>query len=57
MTINSIGNLGGFAGPYVIGFLTDKTGSYAAGILYLMATGLFGGLLVLSLGRAGATTR
>jgi ACS family tartrate transporter-like MFS transporter len=47
--INSIGNLGGFAGPYVIGFLTDKTGNYAAGIYYLMATGIFGGLLVLSL--------
>jgi MFS transporter, ACS family, tartrate transporter len=52
--INSIGNLGGFAGPYVIGFLTDKTGNYAAGIYYLMATGIFGGLLVLSLRGARA---
>jgi ACS family tartrate transporter-like MFS transporter len=50
--INSVGNLGGFAGPYVIGFLTDRTGSYQAGIYYLMVSGVVGGLLVLSL-RAG----
>ena len=47
--INSIGNLGGFVGPYIIGFLTDKTGSYTAGILYLVACGLVGSVLVLSL--------
>ncbi|HET6143801.1 MAG TPA: hypothetical protein VFE02_09835, partial [Candidatus Acidoferrales bacterium] len=47
--INSVGNLGGFAGPYVIGFLTDKTGTYQAGIFYLVASGIVGGLLVLSL--------
>jgi ACS family tartrate transporter-like MFS transporter len=47
--INSIGNLGGFVGPYVIGFLTDKTGNYAAGIYYLIATGVCGGFLILTL--------
>jgi ACS family tartrate transporter-like MFS transporter len=47
--INSVGNLGGFLGPYAIGFLTDRTGAYTAGIYYLVATGMFGGLLVLSL--------
>jgi ACS family tartrate transporter-like MFS transporter len=47
--INSIGNLGGFVGPYIIGFLTDKTGSYAAGLYYLVASGVVGGLLLLSL--------
>ena len=47
--INSIGNLGGFAGPYVIGYLSDKTGSYTAGILYLVASGVGAGWLVLSL--------
>ncbi len=51
--INSVGNLGGFAGPYVIGFLSDKTGTYQAGVFYLVATGLVGGLLVLSL-RSGS---
>jgi MFS transporter, ACS family, tartrate transporter len=47
--INSMGNLGGFVGPYVIGFLTDKTGSYTAGIYYLVASGVVGGLIVLLL--------
>jgi ACS family tartrate transporter-like MFS transporter len=47
--INSTGNLGGFVGPYVIGFLTDKTGTYTAGIYYLIASGVVGGLIVLLL--------
>jgi ACS family tartrate transporter-like MFS transporter len=41
-TINSIGNLGGFAGPAMIGWIKRTTGSYAGG-LYFVA-----GLLVLS---------
>ena len=55
--INSVGNLGGFAGPYVIGFLTDKTGTYQAGIFYLVASGIVGGLLVLSLRSASMSER
>jgi MFS transporter, ACS family, tartrate transporter len=53
--INSIGNLGGFVGPYVIGFLTDKTGTYTAGIYYLVASGFVGGVLVLSIGARRGT--
>lgn len=45
--INSFGNLGGFAGPYVIGFLADRTGGYAAGVGYLGAMAVLGGLLVI----------
>ncbi len=41
-TINSIGNLGGFAGPAMIGWIKDQTGSFTGG-LYFVA-----GLLVLS---------
>jgi ACS family tartrate transporter-like MFS transporter len=41
-TINSIGNLGGFAGPAMIGWIKDMTGSFAGG-LYFVA-----GLLTLS---------
>jgi ACS family tartrate transporter-like MFS transporter len=47
--INATGNLGGFAGPYLIGYLADLTGGYTAGILYLVACGLIGSVLVLSL--------
>jgi ACS family tartrate transporter-like MFS transporter len=41
-TINSIGNLGGFVGPAMIGWIKDKTGSFDGG-LYFVA-----GLLVIS---------
>jgi ACS family tartrate transporter-like MFS transporter len=34
--INSLGNLGGFIGPFMIGWLKDKWGSYAGG-LYVVA--------------------
>jgi MFS family permease len=33
--VSSIGNLGGFVGPYMMGWLKDATGSYAAGLLGL----------------------
>jgi len=41
-TINSIGNLGGFVGPFMIGWIKDLTGSFTGG-LYFVA-----GLLILS---------
>ncbi|MFS2011955.1 MFS transporter [Azospirillum sp. CT11-132] len=41
-TINSIGNLGGFVGPTMIGWIKDMTGSFVGG-LYVVA-----GLLILS---------
>src|SRR5262249_14605872 len=47
--INSFGNLGGFVGPYAVGFLTDKTGSYTAGVFYLVGSAALSGLLVLVL--------
>jgi len=33
--INSVGNFGGFVGPYVIGLLNDATGSVSFGIAFL----------------------
>jgi ACS family tartrate transporter-like MFS transporter len=33
--INSVGNLGGFAGPYAIGIIKDWTGSTYGGLLFL----------------------
>ena len=35
--INSIGNLGGFVGPYLIGVIKDATGSAAGGLIFLSA--------------------
>ena len=45
--INSIGNLGGFAGPYTIGKLSDVTGSYVAGLWAVAGALLCSGIIVL----------
>src|SRR5712692_1524648 len=47
--INSIGNLGGFAGPYVVGYLSQRTKSYVGGVTYLSLSALVAAGLVLSL--------
>jgi len=47
--INSIGNLSGFAGPYMMGYLRDTTGDFTAGLLVLGGCALVGGLVALTL--------
>ena len=44
--INLIANLGGFAGPYAIGFLTDLTGTYVAGVMLLVASAILSGVVL-----------
>jgi nitrate/nitrite transporter NarK len=44
--INSIGNLAGFGGPYLIGWVKEATGSTSTGLLVLAVLPLLGGLLV-----------
>ena len=44
--INSIGNLAGFGGPYLVGWIKDTTGSTAHGLLALSVLPLIAGLLV-----------
>jgi MFS transporter, ACS family, tartrate transporter len=44
--INSIGNLAGFGGPYLIGWVKEATGSTSTGLLVLAILPLIGGLLV-----------
>ena len=46
--INSFGNLGGFVGPYLVGRLSDTTGSYYTGLLLLATLVLVAGLLTLA---------
>jgi sugar phosphate permease len=50
--INSLGNLGGFAGPYVIGHLNEQTGTFVGGILYLSLSATVAGVAVLSIRRS-----
>lgn len=45
--INSLGNLGGFIGPYAVGFLKDMTGSTSAGMYVLSSAALFACLTVI----------
>ncbi len=45
--INSVGNLAGFASPYLVGAIRDATGSTAAGMSLLAASLVAGALLVL----------
>src|SRR6201991_4650972 len=44
--INSIGNLAGFGGPYLIGWVKEATGSTSTGLLVLSLLPLIAGLLV-----------
>ena len=48
--INAVGNLGGFVGPLVMGYLAGRTHSFAAGLLYLVASLFVSGLLMLAVG-------
>ena len=61
--INSFGNLSGFVGPYLTGWLQDVTGSFRAGMFVVAAFMVLAGVIVLLIGRernegaAGATGR
>ena len=45
------GNLGGFAGPYFIGYLRTATGSFAPGLAFLLACTVLSGAAILMLRR------
>ena len=48
--VNSIGNLGGYFGPQVFGWLKDFTGNEFAGMAFLAACALIGAGIVFVLG-------
>ncbi len=47
--INSVANLGGFAGPFFIGYLRTKTNSFTPGLILLLVCMVVSGLLALLL--------
>ncbi|SKA34884.1 MFS transporter, ACS family, tartrate transporter [Enhydrobacter aerosaccus] len=49
--INAVGNLGGFAGPYLVGWIKESTGSYNAGMGVLACGLAAAAILALVLGR------
>jgi MFS-type transporter involved in bile tolerance (Atg22 family) len=45
--INAAGSVAGFAGPYLVGYLNTRTGSFSYGLAVMMVSSLAGGLLML----------
>ena len=54
--INSVGNLGGFVGPFVIGWLKNETDSYSAGLYVVAATLAMSAAVTLMLSRRAQQT-
>ena len=52
-TINAIGNLGGFVGPWVIGWMKDRTGSFSGGLMVVAGLLVLSAVLTLVVARAG----
>ena len=48
--INAIGNLAGFSGPFVMGWMKDATGSFALGLLTIAACPVIALVIALALG-------
>jgi len=55
--INSVGNLGGFLGPYVLGQVDKLTGSFHAGIYFLAGIMSLAVVFVMALGLGGREKR
>jgi MFS transporter, ACS family, tartrate transporter len=47
--INSVGNLGGFFGPYIVGYIKDATGSFHNGMIFLGISMIIGSLIIVLL--------
>ena len=43
--VNSIGNLGGYVGPFIVGWIKDSTGSFESGLYFLAACALLSGII------------
>jgi ACS family tartrate transporter-like MFS transporter len=50
--INSVGNLGGFAGPYIMGWVKDATGNFKAGLYVLAGFGIAAAIVTLMVVRS-----
>ncbi len=54
--INSVGNLGGFFGPMLMGYLVSRTHSFTVGLLYLVGSLCLSGILMLLVGVGHASS-
>lgn len=53
--INAIGNVSGYVGPFLIGYLKDLTGSFRDGVLMLAGFIGLAGILTLALAKKGTS--
>lgn len=49
--VNATGNIGGFVGPILVGWIAQKTGNPASGLLFVAAAVVLAPLIILSLDR------
>jgi nitrate/nitrite transporter NarK len=49
--INSVGNLGGFVGPFIIGYLLTRSHSFTVVLWYMVGSFLLSGILMLAVSR------
>ena len=55
--INSIGNLGGYVGPFIVGWIKDSTKSFEMALYFLAACALLSAVITLLATRATDTRR
>ena len=55
--INSVGNLGGYVGPKVLGYVETRTGSFRPGILFLCVSMSISATIIVSLGLGHGATK
>jgi MFS transporter, ACS family, tartrate transporter len=54
--INSVGNLGGFVGPFVLGYVESQTHSFVPGLMYLSVSMVISATIIFTLGLGNRTT-
>lgn len=54
--INGIASIAGFASPYLLGYLSTRTGSFSAGMATIAAAGIAAGLLMFCVPKTGRTS-
>jgi len=55
--INAVGNLGGFTGPYLMGFIRDASGNFFVGLRVLATAAALSGALILTIREKRAPAR
>jgi MFS family permease len=55
--INSVGNLGGYIGPYLVGYVKDKTGNNMVSLMLLGGSLLAMGILIYCVPKVGGTLK